>query len=329
VLEVLETTRWLRLEKSGRLQPWLGPALRGVVALPFKERVCRQTDSAGRPPKYCAGCPLQRECPYGRTFEPAAPEGYVPRSGEHELVRPFVLAPRFPMPTQSRIGALITVRAIFIGPDASTAAPAFWDAMKQAGSDPQRGLGPDRIPFRVMLPTQSKEVFNASRMELPTDETTQPGVIERVRVRLTSPLILRDERSGKRESVRAPQFIDLLRACLRTLGPLCRTVGTPLPESVFRLAKEAGQRVECEESAFRSFEQVRWSNRTEEHAMIRGVTGETVYREVPRWLLPWLEWGGRLHVGTLRNSGAGSWTVLDEARDTSPAILRVGVEAPI
>ena len=38
--------------------------------------------------------------------------------------------------------------------------------------------------------------------------------------------------------------------------------------------------------------------------------GRLILSDVPRSLLPWLEWGGRLHVGNRRSAGAGSWRLL-------------------
>jgi hypothetical protein len=98
-----------------------------------------------------------------------------------------------------------------------------------------------------------------------------------------------------------------LRASLRTIGPLCRLYGRPLPDEVFRPLKELAGGVPTRSVSFGVCEQPKWSNRTEQHGMVRGVVGTGTYGPVPRVLVPWLAWGGRLHVGGYRVAGAGGW----------------------
>ena len=55
---------------SGPLVPWLGPAIRGIVAARLRDAVCtwpaplRATQWL-----YCRGCPSMAGCGYGRLFE--------------------------------------------------------------------------------------------------------------------------------------------------------------------------------------------------------------------------------------------------------------------
>ncbi len=128
-----------------------------------------------------------------------------------------------------------------------------------------------------------------------------------MKVELTSPLILRTGGPDGRRLVTAPTFADLLRASLRTLGPLCRLYGLPLPDDVFRPLKDLSAAVPTLSASFRVYEQPRWSNRTEQGGQVRGVSGRATYGPLPRVLVPWLAWGGRLHVGTYRVAGAGGW----------------------
>ncbi|HID77193.1 MAG TPA: hypothetical protein EYP56_14515, partial [Planctomycetaceae bacterium] len=63
----------LEIESAGSVLPWIGPALRGLVAGRLKAMVCRHP----RPDReahwqYCDGCPYLKQCAYGRLFEPPA-----------------------------------------------------------------------------------------------------------------------------------------------------------------------------------------------------------------------------------------------------------------
>ena len=49
--------------------------------------------------------------------------------------------------------------------------------------------------------------------------------------------------------------------------------------------------------------------------MLYGVMGEGEYGPVPGALMTWLEWGGRVHVGTDRVAGAGGWRVREPLRE--------------
>src|SRR5207247_2239575 len=137
MLTVLQTNRFLVLTRPGRLLPWLGPALRGLVAGRFKEQVCRHSPAEQRTRwRYCKGCPHLTACPYGLTLEAGPPPGAVPFRGQEDAARPVVLAPAFPTPGRADIGLEIPVGATFVGPAAARQAGLFWEAAAAAGADP-------------------------------------------------------------------------------------------------------------------------------------------------------------------------------------------------
>jgi hypothetical protein len=69
----------LGMRDAGPLMPWLGPALRGVVAARLKDRVCRLSAAERqRQGAYCKGCARMAGCPYGETFEPDVPLSLLP-----------------------------------------------------------------------------------------------------------------------------------------------------------------------------------------------------------------------------------------------------------
>jgi hypothetical protein len=307
-LDVLETNRVLRLTRGGRLLPWLGPAVRGLAARRFKANVCRYPPEVqDRERRECKGCPHILECPYGRTVEPDSPPGSRVFAGQVDATRPLVIAPEFPAPTEGTVGLALPVRVTFIGRTAAAHADELWAAVAEAGRDPRGGFAPDRATFAVERPRPHApaEVWRA--VELPADPADCPGSVDWVRVQMTGPLILRPEGARGRRLLERPAFADLLRASLRVLGIVFRLYADPLPNTAFGALKELALTVPTLSSDFGICEQPKWSYRTQQGFTVAGVVGEATYGPVPAVLVPWLAWGGRLHVGTHRVSGAGGW----------------------
>jgi cytidine deaminase len=320
MLTLLRVTRPLRFTSPGRLLPWPGPALRGLLARPFKASVCRQTPAEQETVwRYCRGCPHMAGCPYGQTLEPDPPPGAPVFPGQEQAVRPLVLAPPYPAPARVGPGDGFPLTVTFIGEAAIGHAGRVWEALAVAGADPRGGLDPDRTTFHL---GPSSEVEGPGPVRLPLAPDDGPGLVSKVRVRLTGPLFLRERGpDGRRGHLRVPAFADLLRAALRTLGGLFAVYNRPLPAAFARL-KEAAGAVPLRESHFADFYQHHWSNRQEQGRPLHGVVGAGVYGPVLAVLLPWLAWGGRVHVGTDRVAGAGGWEV--EAPD--PTVPRVVAE---
>src|SRR4051812_18428037 len=133
MLYLLHSRRTLRLTASGRLLPWLGPALRGLVARRFKESVCRfslaEQDTTW---KHCKGCPHMSACPYGQTLEADPPPSAQVFVGQDDGTRPIVVAPEYPMPERARPGMAVPVLATFLGATAAANVQTFWHAVAEA-----------------------------------------------------------------------------------------------------------------------------------------------------------------------------------------------------
>jgi hypothetical protein len=307
-LEVLETNRMLRLTRRGRLLPWLGPAVRGLAARRFKANVCHyppEVQDGER--RECKGCPHIFECPYGRTVEPDPPPGARVFAGQADATRPLVIAPGFPAPTDGAIGLALPVRVTFIGRTAAAHADELWAALAEAGRDPRAGFDPDHATFAVERPRDPVPGEVWRTLDLPTDPTDCPGTVPWARVQMTSPLILRPEGSHARQVLTHPCFADLLRASLRLLGSVSRLYAEPLPDAIFGALKELAMGVPTLRSDFGIVRQPKWSNRTRQGGIVAGAVGEAEYGPLPAVLVPWLAWGGRLHVGFHRTAGAGGW----------------------
>src|SRR5688500_6091986 len=133
MLTVLRTAASLRLTSPGKLVPWLGPALRGLIARRFKSQVCRhaptEQDTTWR---YCKGCPHMTESPYGQTVEPDPPPDAAVYKGQEDAARPFVMAPQFPVPSRGEVGTRIPLHVTFIGQSATRHANSFFAAAVEA-----------------------------------------------------------------------------------------------------------------------------------------------------------------------------------------------------
>jgi len=296
----------LRFSSAGRLVPWLGPALRGVVAGTLKEQVCRYPP-AERETQWttCRGCPYLLECDYGRTYEYDPPETGTATA---EL-RPVTLSPVYPAPDEAVPDEGVVVRAVLIGRGAIASAASLRAAVEQAGQ--KTGLGPDRIRFRIeAAPAEGIWDAGAHPLEgkaLPGSIEASAGVIPRLGVRLTSPLFLR----GNGRPIGEPSLDDLFRGALRVVGKVVSVFDRALEGQVdFASLKQAATAVRCVWSEWEPFEQSRWSNRKQQGYVLQGVVGGAVFADVPTALLPWLAWGGRLGVGKNRVAGAGAWQMI-------------------
>lgn len=296
---VLQTT------PQGRLLPWLGPALRGATAATLKERVCLQppVERATRW-RYCTGCSYQNDCAYGVTYEPDPP-GQTQFSGRDHASRAVVLAPEI-IPRHNRWDGRLGFELLLTGQAAVNYRQELISSLAAAGENRGLGCEGERFELLDLSPPITGQLPASS---LPPVPDASRGVVDRLSVRLNSPLFLRTSGPDQpRSSVEAPEFADLFRACLRSLSSLFALYAEPL-NADFAALKFAAQQVRCEQQSYRPFRQPRHSNRTQQRYELRGVVGSAVFRNVPWSLIPWMYWGGRFRVGQHRVCGAGGWTL--------------------
>jgi hypothetical protein len=204
-------------------------------------------------------------------------------------------------------GTTIALRLIGIGPAVPELAEQFLASVCSAGIV---GLGDDdRVPFTV-TEADAAETVDLPAWWLPPIPDAVPGRAPCLGVGLTAPLFLRRRDQAGRHPLRKPTFHDLFDAAFRTLSHLferydCRVAAD---EPALRAAART---VRCAISQFQKFDQLRDPSTGKPYVM-HGVTGEAVFEDVPFGLIPWLLWGGRLHVGEYRTFGAGSWRLMLE-----------------
>lgn len=289
----------LRFLDDGPLLPWLGPALRGVTAREFRARACVQPATLQKTQwKYCLGCPYAAHCTYGQVFEPQV----LGRDAQTPLAAPrsIVIGSEAPLPPTARRGFTWALRLVAVG-HAAERLPTVVDAALCALAT--QGLGPRHVRSEPDGPptTESHSLAREELSDHAFANATRP-----VQIRLLSPLVLRG--SGPRDARRRlerPTLSDLFRAAARTVRQAFAGVGLPEPEHESLLPGVAAARPLAER--WQTFQQRKWSNRQQSGFDVHGVLGEAVFGDVPLAAIPWLIWGGRLHVGEHRVAGAGRW----------------------
>jgi hypothetical protein len=305
---VTVATVLLEFQSSGRLIPWIGPAIRGVVAGRFRERHCRLSlaEQAG-PWRRCRGCVHLPSCAYGRTFEPdeqVLPTPPRPGGAPIDVPRTVVLSPAFPAPVRAERGLRLPLSLVAIGASARESLNEIVDVLTDAG---RAGIfGSDRLRFGI--------VDRGSLLQLALDASSLPdgaagrgGVASRVRLSLTSPLFLRDrDPRGRPVPCRAPSFHRLVRAAVDAIAAVAWAHSVPVGGDTRGLVAMSRD-IRTIAADWRPFDQEKHSNRSRSRFDMKGVVGEAEFADVPRAVLPWLALAGQLHIGGHRVAGAGAW----------------------
>ena len=324
-LQIARCQSVLRVEAAGRLSPWVGAAVRGVLARSLKNAVCQHAEvERERDWRYCRGCSLLADCPYGATFEPDPPADRQFLKKIQDGVRAITVTQPFPAPERVTEGQTLVGQLQLVGSRAVRHRRRICSHLHRHKLRLGHGAN---IPTLSMLLDDHWERHTWGSAEL-TKAATSTGDVE-CRLTLQTPLMLKKQ-DGR---VIPPQFADLLRGCLRIVGRSFAELGTGRLEGVVDFAEQkrlAGDVAMLDES-WQLFGQRRRSNRQRRTYNMGGVTGSAVYR-VPAPLLPWLAWGGQLGVGEHRVAGAGRWTLTTcsgpEGNTTRNRPTQVGALAP-
>lgn len=298
---------------SARLPEWLGTELSGMVKEHFKRRVCKHHDYVPgdeSPLPECEGCSLRVDCPYARVFEP-----FVPRAdgkSQDDPTRPVVLAAEYPSARDVSKGSSISFRLLLIDAATKELVPLL-QAIDDAGQ--RHGLGPKRQRVKVELKNFAEAPRREYRLNLatlPTEAATTRGFLPRVRVQLNSPLrLMRSETKGVKHLNEQPECRDLVDASLRVIQRLTQISGESFAINKDELLSAASQ-VAVLERATRPVGQTVQVNQGSRRMTYDAITGSLTLADVPLSLLPWLYWGGKLHVGDRRAAGAGGWQLVLE-----------------
>jgi hypothetical protein len=313
---------------SGRLQPWLGPAIRGMLLRPLMERLCilEGQDKAERlqriqneiEPRYCRDCNQNPNCSYGRNWEPDRKliDGFV-RGGMRDGLRSLTIGA---LPIDSSRAAnlkstRIAIRLMAAGDAAIGLLEIVLDMLEQKGKS--NGLGVESIRFQVDRSSVSVSEDLLMYDALPTQLLSQSPRI--LNFNLETPLFLKtadpnqiqsSSISVKRRFASQLTFRDLLSNSVRTV----RRAINEFSDSEWGRAKNMStffdgvDSVTLSDSELASFTQSRISHRKDRAKWeLDGFLGRTICTGVNAAYLPWLKWAGVLGIGDSRNCGAGVW----------------------
>jgi hypothetical protein len=302
----------LTFTRAGEGLSWLGPAMRGVVAKTLKDATCRWPEPLRSAEwRYCKNCEHIHECEYGVTFESSQIPNIWFKDGTQDGLRSITMAPAYPSNQSIKAGDQVGVRLLLLGANAIDVRDAVIHNIQIAGAS--NLLGPNRLGFRVTsaAPQQSRSV---SMSELIQPQVDRPEVIPAVKIQLNTPMFLKQSESRsttrRKQANLSPTFSELFANCMRIVSRSF-SVYTPgeLEQSVnFRNLKDLAGTVEPREHNWVRFDQNKYSNRQRKGFSMVGVTGSAVFQNVPRELVPWLELGGQLGIGSHRVAGAGIFT---------------------
>lgn len=297
-LPVLQVETWLTVVRGGDVFPWIGPALRGVVARQLKAETCVCRDATRH----------HEDCAYGALYEPAPPVGQSGDRGRREVPRSVVLAPRFPIPgrlsTDERLGLTITLT----GRRASRFLELLVGAISRALAT--TGLGPDHVRFRLAS-QHAPFHLTLGANDLADGNPRPTGAWPRVVIEFDAPVFLSKKGDPPQHRWSAAVALGTLwRASARTISAYFHCEGTPLRADYASLSALADTVTDADTTGIFRFEQRRFSSRSGDRYPMIGVKGRAIFRGVPQVLLPWIVWGGLLHVGEHRVAGAGRWRVV-------------------
>ena len=314
----------------GTLQPWLGPAVRGMVLCPLMEHMCilDPHDRAIRlarmqheiEPRYCQGCEKNAECSYGRIWEPDRKliDGFV-RGGMRDGLRaltigaiPLSVDPSSPLKPQ-----VATLRVLAAGELAIRNLDTVVDMVSKQGESV--GLGRESIRFRVIRQHTSVQdcPLNFDELPLVLDRETVPEVTLDLQTPLLLKIAERQENSASslnnhRSFSRRFTFRDLLSNSVRTVRRAINEFADSEWSRSTNLSSlfEGLESIELSETGLRPFSQSRTSLRKNGARWdLNGFQGQVTCYDINAAYLPWLRWAGVLGVGDSRNCSAGVWKI--------------------
>jgi hypothetical protein len=276
---------WLEFQSAGRLLPWLGPALRGILLRRLKEEVCQQPKPQQNTVwKYCRGCPFMGDCRYGELFEPDHLDWAVNKlepdlvrllNGRKEPPRPIILVPAYPAPEEADSGLMLPLSIRFFGKQAAAHVDWVLDRLDQAGRSGV--LGQNNVRFRLDFREVRESRVELTPEMLPTSIDPTAGVIPRLGIGLTAPLFLapavkttrtsairkrpRSRAETSQQNLIVPSFEELFRAALNNVRAQLTAAGEPPPRLDLRMWGRAARNVALQEHCYEEFTQPHWQSR--------------------------------------------------------------------
>ncbi|TVP94678.1 MAG: hypothetical protein EA381_19720 [Planctomycetaceae bacterium] len=295
----------LRACGPGRLNPWMGPSLRGLLAKPLKERWCHwEPQVRDRDYRHCAGCPHQRRCDYAQLLEPGPVDPVV--VGRWNAPHGLAIIPDFPVPPEAMPdgrSVALGVMLQFLDPSAGIIDEVVHH-LDRCGR--QFGLGGDRVRFRVSRDDQPPQRWDwlssllGSGRELPVESVRTCSL----RITTATPITLK--RDGA--VVQQPDLVDWVAGSLRLVRSLLSRetsetigLGAERVDQYKRLAAPATNGP----ADWKPLNYERASNRSGDRYRVPAITGRGEYHDVPMPLARLIAVAGNLGIGQNRVCGNG------------------------
>ena len=308
--------RWLilRWTSPGKLNPWLGPALRGMTLYPLRRSLCLlREDGFADPPvagdprtdaRRCRNCRLMQTCSYGQSMEPDLKILQRPfHQGNRDGMRGITFGTALQRKTQATVGDQAFVRLMGVGSWSVDIMPKVIQTLRSVGR--KRGLGPDHVRFDLQTVDQVSESYALRSADFTGVDTEDPAVIPRLKITMDSPLV-----AAKKWGHQPPNFQQIAMTAIQTVSRAVLQYSNDNFDQVnFHDLKLAAGKVQSSVSDWQSEKYGRSSSRQEVRWNMRSWLGTSVFNNVPVAFLPWLQWGSILGVGDSRNCGAGLWTL--------------------
>jgi hypothetical protein len=195
-MELWVQTQFLRMDfaSAGPLVPWLGPAIRGMLAQQIKQHFCRwPPQEQQRRWRFCRGCPHQQDCPYGLTFEPDPPSDWRFGKAQADGQRAICLAPFFPVDNWAEPGDAVQVRLCLLGQQAIQAGHLILEYLQSPDVPFRLGKHKIKVRFTLMEPEVDWPAgIHRLRVSDLNSSHAEAGRIPWLRLELTAPLFLKD-----------------------------------------------------------------------------------------------------------------------------------------
>jgi hypothetical protein len=294
------------MDSDLRLPDFAGSLLRGQFGASLRRIACM----TGAP--VCAGCPLNRTCPYPAIFEAPAPQAHALQRFS-QVPNPYVIEPP---PLGRRLveaGETVSFHLVLVG-RALAQLPLIAFAFQRAFD---RGIGRLRAKGEVVdlvLDCQEdgpQSLWDAqrSRIELHEQSLTVPRFpdVGAITLKIATPLRLQSQGHPLPPERLRPRT--LLTALLRRASLLfgLHAGMPPVGIDASRLAEAAEQLADERRLHWKDW--TRFSSRQRREMTLGGVIGEWRFAGDLRELLPWLWLGQWLHVGKETTMGMGMYSL--------------------
>lgn len=282
--------------REGRLPPYLGSTLRGLLGHCMREFVC------DAPQRRCYLCSERNGCSYARCFCSPGNEGGA--------VNPYVLHALVHGKTEWKIGDRCIFDLTLIG-NVTQYAGVFLDALQAMEN---RGWGVERIPFQleyVIEPQANRLIFNNGKVWMrnlnPCQLAADEHMAQTALVHFDTPVRILE----KKQLCQSLSFTHLIQSLSRRIALLSQAYTDQIVQWEEDAMLEAAGRIETIQEDWRLLAFKRYSMNQEDNALsLPAIDGWARYEGDITPFTPLLEAGRILHAGKNSTIGFGHFNVV-------------------